>query len=115
PSILLYGSDFDAIGATRHLAQITMGHQFGTNTDGNFRDRLRADVDPQGSMNLGQSLSRHSFSREVLENHLDLSPAADQADVPRPAAGQVKQRFLIMAVAAGDDQAIRVGRNLQIG
>ena len=85
-----------------------MGDEFGTDADGDFRHGLRADVDAERGVDLGQRLARDTFGGEVLENHLDLPPAADQADVAGAAIGQVEQRLLIVAVAAGDDQAVRI-------
>src|SRR5439155_7259559 len=60
-------------------------------------------------------VSGNAFGYKVFENHLDLPTAANQTDVARPPVGQVKQRLLIVAVAASDNQAVGVRGDFQIG
>ena len=63
---------------------------------------------PTGAATRARSASRDPRVAEVLEDQLDLAPAADQADVGGRRRGQVVERFLVVAVPAGDDQGVGV-------
>src|SRR5262245_49159221 len=96
------------------MAQVAMRDELGADADRNFWHGLRADVDSQRRIDLGQCLVRYALGSQVVEDHLDLPLAADQAHIPRAAINQMEQRLLIMTMPAGHNQTVRVARDVQV-
>src|SRR6185436_3411478 len=71
------------------------------------------DVDAEGGVHFRQRLRGNSFRQQVVEDHFDLPPAADEADVASAAVDEVEEGLFVVVVAAGDDQAVCVGRDFQ--
>jgi len=102
-------------GRSRHSPEISVSDQFCTDAHGDLGDRLAADVDTERRENFVQFRLFDSVIEQILEDQLDLPFAADHAEVASAAVYQMKQRFLIVVVASGDNETIRLGRNLQVG
>src|SRR5262245_4340925 len=91
-----------------------MGDELSANAHGDFGDGLRANVDAQRSVDPLKCFARDALVQQVLEDQLDLAAAADQAHVASAALCQVVESLLVVAVAAGHDQAVGVGRDIEL-
>lgn len=92
-----------------------MGDEFGADADGDFGDGLGADVDAEGGVDGGECFAGDAFGGEVLQDHLDFAFAADETNVACAAVGQMEESFLVVVVSAGDDEAVGVWRDFQVG
>ena len=90
PSSLIRLPNRYSPGAARDPSlAVAIRHQLGADTHGDFGNGLRADVDTHRRMYLLQGGGRNALVLKVVEDQLDLSPTADQANVPRPTIGQM--------------------------
>ena len=102
-----WASQFPGIG----FAQIPPGDQFCDDTDGDFKDRLRADGQTNRSLDSGQGIVWKSFFTKRFGDHFDLSTAPDQANIICRRTGKKSQSFLVVAMASGDDEGVSSRRN----
>src|SRR5205085_10940280 len=92
-------------GSTRQLGRprISALNQLGNDAHRDLRHRLRANVETERSVHTLQCFLGNSFRFEVLEDHPNLSLAADHADVAAFRGCEVVDSFFVVAVAASEN------------
>src|SRR5436190_7265998 len=77
--------------AGHDAAAVAMGDEFRQDADGNLRHGLRTDIDADRSEDPSQHVGRDPFGLEIVEDELDLTTAADHADVAGAAINDMEQ------------------------